>query len=36
MEAVDDLEISSLRELADIEAKKFEETIQAIGRDTIV
>lgn len=36
MEAVDELEISSLRELADIEAKKFEETIQAIGRDTIV
>ena len=31
-----ELTISSSRELAEIEAKKFQETIDAIGKETIV
>ena len=35
-EALDDLTIKTERELAEIEAQKFQETIDAIGKDTIV
>lgn len=35
-EHMDNLEIKTLKELADIEVTKFQETIKAIGKDTIV
>ena len=35
-EALDDLTIKTERELAEIEVKKFEETIEAIGKETLV
>lgn len=35
-EALDNLEIKTKRELAEIEIRKFKETIDAIGKNTII
>ncbi len=34
--ALDNLEVKTQRELADIEVKKFKETIDAIGKHTLI